>query len=573
GKYEMKPGMRLGDLLKTPEDLLPETYFDYGLIKRLVPPEMKTILVPFNLGDLLLKKDPAANITLMPQDQIFIFHRFFFKDRPYFTVEGEVRHGGRFDLAENFRVSDAILAAGGLTKEAYLKKAEIVRVNKNREYQHLYFNVDKALAGDPENNHLLQDEDRITIHSLWDDKWKETVTIAGEVKRPHTFTLTENMRVSDLVFKAGGITRDSYMEEAEIYRTEWNTKKVTLEKINLQKALDGDPQHNIVLKDLDRLVVHSIWETIYKKTVTVSGDVHNPGTYQYAENMTVRDLVFTAGNILESAYVDDAEISSLLTPDRKMSRVEVMNINLRKALEGDPAHNVPLKPYDHLFVRRIPNWNERYFVTLTGEFKFPGRYAIRKGEHLSSVIERAGGYLPTAYLRGAYFTREKVRELQQKSLDEMTKRMERELLSEGSIRISSSLSTEEIAAKQQEAQMKQKLVDYMRSLKATGRMTIALSHLRLLKGSLYDIELEDGDTLHIPKKNSVVNVVGAVMSEGSHIYDERLSYRDYIDRAGGYARYADEGNVFVVKVDGSARRLGQGFTEWNDKQERWELTS
>lgn len=481
GKYEIKTAMRLGDILKTPEDLLPETYFDYGLIKRLVPPEMKTVLVPFNLGAILLKKDPAADIALAPQDQIFIFHKSFFKERPFFIVEGQVRKEGKYGLDENFRVKDAILAAGGLTRDAYPDRGVIIRRDKDRQYHAIYFHVANALEGASSDNLLLQDEDRIVIHSIWEYK--------------------------------------------------------------------------------------------YKKQVTVEGDVAKPGTYELTEGMTVRDIVFRAGNILESAYLEEAELSSLTFEDRKATKTDYRVINLRKALDGDPTHNVLLKPYDHLFVKRIPNWGERYYVTLSGEFRFPGRYAIRKGERLSSVIERAGGYLPTAHLRGAYFTREKVREIQQKSLEDMSKRMERELLSEGAIKIASSLSAEEVSAKNQEVQMKRKLIDYIRSLKATGRMNISLAHLRLLKGSHYDIELEDGDTLHLPTKNNVINVVGAVMAEGSHIYDERLTYMDYIDRSGGFTRYADEGNVFVVKVDGTARRLAQGFTDWNDKHERWELTS
>ena len=104
-------------------------------------------------------------------------------------------------------------------------------------------------------------------------------------------------------------------------------------------------------------------------------------------------------------------------------------------------------------------------------------------------------------------------------------------------------------------------------------MTIALSHVRMLKGGAFDIELESGDNLFLPQKTSVVNVVGAVMSEGSHIYNDSLDYKDYVALAGGYARYADEANVFVIKVDGSARKLSSGFATWNDKRDRWEMTA
>ncbi|HOS98802.1 MAG TPA: polysaccharide export protein, partial [Deltaproteobacteria bacterium] len=114
-------------------------------------------------------------------------------------------------------------------------------------------------------------------------------------------------------------------------------------------------------------------------------------------------------------------------------------------------------------------------------------------------------------------------------------------------------------------------IQALRDLKATGRMTIRLAHLRLLKGSEYDIELEEGDSLFIPATSSVVNVMGSVMSLGSHVYQERYSYKDYIAMSGGYTRYADSGGTYVLKVDGSARRLSGGLFTWNDPRSRWEV--
>jgi len=479
GKYEIKKGMKIKDLIKDPQEFLPETYFDYALIKRINPPSFETVLIPFNLGRIIFHSDEADNLELRPQDQIYIFSKWFFKDRPFFLVEGEVRKAGRFDLLDNYKVKDAIMAAEGLTRDAYTSKAEIIRVNRNKEFETIYFDVSKAIKDDPRNNLQLQDQDRI--------------------------------------------------------------------------------------------IIHSIWEREYKKNVSIDGEVLKPGNYQFTENMTVRDLVFKAGNILESAYLDDAEITSMVVEDGKISKYEIKNVSLKKALEGDTKNNVFLKPYDRLFIKRIPEWREIRFASVTGQIKFPGRYPLRKGEKLSSLLERAGGYTDKAYLRGAYFTRERVKDLQQKSLEEMTQRLERELLAEGAVQVSSSLSQEEVMAKKIELEQKHRLIESMKKLKATGRMTISLSHLRLLKGSEYDIELEDGDSLFIPEKNSVINVVGAVMAPGSIIYTDKLKYENYINATGGYSKYADPDNAFVIKVDGSAHRLSRKLVNWSDTQSRWEL--
>ncbi|MHB8828669.1 MAG: SLBB domain-containing protein [Syntrophales bacterium] len=569
GKYALTSGMRLGDILKNEQDFLPDTYFDYALIKRLQPPGMETVLVPFNLGDLVLRGDPASNLPLQRQDSIYIFSKWFFKDKPYFTVSGEVRKGGRFELSENSRVKDALRTAGDLTKNAYLKKGEIIRVDKKKEFFTLYFDVARAMAGDPAENILLEDEDQIVIHSLYEEKWKETASVSGEVKKPGEFVLTEKMRVSDLLFKAGGQTRDTLLDEAELYRTDWKTKKTTLLKVNLGGALAGNLADNLELRDLDRLVIHSLWEKVYKKNVAIEGDVLKPGVYPMAEPMMVRNLVFAAGNVLESASLEEAEISSRIVDKDNRALVVHRQINLGKALAGDPEHNLLLKPYDRLFIKSIPNWQAEKYATFSGKVKYPGRYVISKGEKLSTVIERAGGYTDDAYLRGAWFTRESVRAMQQKGLTEMADRMERELLSGGDI--STSTSAEEVAAKKAELEQKKHFVGYLRGLKATGRMTIRLAHLRLLKGSEYDIELEDGDSLFIPPSNNVVNVTGSVMSQGSFIYSSRMDYQDYIGLTGGYAKYADTDNTFVLKVDGSARKLSRGLFNWSSSRSRWEL--
>jgi protein involved in polysaccharide export with SLBB domain len=430
---------------------------------------------------MLFKQDNENNIPLQPQDQVFVFSKWFFKDKPYFVVTGEVRKAGRFDLSGNARVKDAVLAAGGLTRDALMKKGEIIRVNERREYQTLYFDLKKAAAGDPQNNLLLYDEDQIIIHSVWEDK--------------------------------------------------------------------------------------------YRKSVSIDGDVLKPGTYQYTEGMTVKDLIFRAGNVLESAYNDQAEILYQEIKDGKTAKYLLKNFNLGKALHGDPAHNMKLNPYDRVMIKRITDWRLEEYVTLGGEVRYPGRYAIRKGEKLSSVIERAGGYTPEAYARGAVFKRERVRQIQQAGLEEMAKRLERELLAQGSMGVSTSLSEAEVKAKEAELVQKHKFIETIRNIRATGRMTIRLAHLRLLKGSEYDIELENGDTLFIPQKNNTVNVMGAVMAQASYVYLDKFSFRDYIDMAGGYTNYASEGETFVLKVDGSARKLSRGALSWNDNRDRWELTA
>ncbi len=481
GKYEYKPGMRVKDLIKDTSDLLQETYFEYALIKRLRPPALATELIPFNPGRLLFDGSDADNIKLRPRDSIYIFSRWLFRDKPSITVEGEVRKKGAFELTDNYKVRDAILEAGGLAKDAALQKGEIFRTDKNGRVKQIYFSVGLAMADDPEENLLLYDRDRIVIHSLWEERFRQTVAIEG--------------------------------------------------------------------------------------------DIRNPGDYPLTEDMHISDLVFAAGNILESTYLDEAEVSSFTILNGKRVKMDYKTINLGLALEKDPAQNLLLKPYDRIFIKRIPQWREKRFVSISGEIRFPGTYIIKNGETLSSLITRAGGYTDMAYLRGAIFTREDVRRIQQQSIEDMAQRLERELLAEGSVEASAALSREEIEAKKLSMEQRQKLVTSLKKIRAPGRMAIRLSHLRLLKNSEYDIELKEGDSLFIPVRSSAVNVLGAVMSRGSFVFSDRFDYKDYIGMAGGYTKYADEDNVYVLRADGTAMKLSRGFFNWSSSRSRWELSA
>ncbi|MFN3534839.1 MAG: SLBB domain-containing protein, partial [Desulfatiglandales bacterium] len=482
GKYELKPLMKVSDVIKSIGDLKTDTHFDYALIKRLRIPDLTTELIPFNLGKVIFERDPSSDVILFPQDQIYIFSKWLFKDKPHVVVQGEVRKPGKYGMDENTTVKDAILMAGGVTK-------------------------------------------------------------------------------------------DAYFDEAELYRTDVKTKEVTLKRINLKEAMEGNPLHNLLLQDLDKIVVHSAWEFIGKRTVSIRGEVERPGVYQYADNMTVRDLIFASGNILPSAYLEEAELASHTIVEGKQATYTYKSVNLKKALEGDPEHNLKLNPFDVLFVRKITDWQKMEYVSVTGEVMYPGNYVIRPGERLSSVIERAGGYTENAYLRGAVFTREKTRELQQRSLDEMSKRLEAELIAASATAVGTATSPEEVQARRAQMEGIQRFLSIIREVRAMGRMTVHLAPLRLLKNSVYDIELQGGDSLYIPSKNEVINVTGAVMAQGSFVYRPDMSWKNYVEMAGGYTNYADKDNVYVIKVDGSALKLRGGKVWWNPFESRWEFTA
>ncbi len=559
GKYELKPGMRVRDLIKDENDLLKETYFDYALVKRLTPPDLEVKLIPFDLGKVIFHDDAENNIKLQPEDSIYIFSKWLFLEKPFVTVEGEVRN------LKTGRDSGEVLEKSAKNIRTKLKleklksrledlksKAEELKVNETTDFEKMKLEIEAL-------------ELKIRREEL------EATKTSDKVK----LDLIKNFKVRDAILSAGNLTKDAYLEKGEILRRD-KSGSVSRIYFNVKKAMAEDPDENILLQAYDRVIIHSIWEEKYKQTVSIEGDVLNPGIYQFTEGMKVGDLVFAAGNVLESAYLDEVEISSQIVRDGKSVRGEYKTINLRKALNGDPDHNISLKPYDRLYVKRISEWQEELFVTITGEVRFPGKYIIKKGERLSELIERAGGYSDKAYLRGAVFMRERVRKLQQKQIDEMVGRLERELLSTGTAQIATATSPAEAKMMKLEAEQKRRFIAKLGSVRAKGRIAVQLYPPDKLRETSYDIELEDGDSLYIPTDPMTVQVIGSVYSQNAFVYEkDKKEYNYYIDLAGGYTKNADKENVYILKANGVALKVNSGFLglSWNNDRFRWEAGS
>ena len=574
GKYAFQPGMRINNLISSTDDLQKETFFDYALIRRESAPNREIVLIPFHLGRLLFQNDAAFNYELAPKDQIFIFQQNLFEDKPFVIVEGEIR-GTSMQVIQDGVKEETLDSKRDqmILTELHAIKELLVKDDRLYIYTSKIEEVENEIIAERRPTPGALSYLQIELEKL--GRPEITARLKKIEKRMQVIRRLEldgNMKVRDAILQAGGLTPNASLENGQIIR-QYAKNEYRTSYFNVARAMADDPRDNLILQDGDQIIIHSIWEKNPKKSVFVAGDVTNPGTYQYTENMNVRDLVFKAGSVLDSAYLDEAEITSVTIMDGKLGQLKHKTINLRKAIEGDAAHNIPLAPNDRLHIKQIADYQKVRVVTLSGQISFPGKYPFKKGEKLSDIIERAGGFTPHAYLRGAYFTRLRVRDLQQKGMEEMTDRMERELLSAGAEQISTALSQEEIAAKKVELVQKQKFIETLRQTRATGRMTIYVADAKTLKNTEYDFEMEDGDALNIPEKNSVVSVLGSVMTQGSHLYSERLNYQDYIDATGGYSNYADTGNVFILKVDGSARKISKNFIGWSSSRSRWEMTA
>lgn len=473
-------------------------------------------------------------------------------------IVGNAKQPGSYTVSSLSSLVSALFEAGGPNKTGTMRDIQLKRNGKTIAHFDMY---DFLLKGDKTKDLRLFSEDVIFIPSIG-----PLAGIAGNVKRPAIFELKGETKLLQLIDMAGGLTSTAFKGRVQVQRIENHEFRTSFEGDLLD--MEDNEGKNFLLQDGDLVKVFSVIES--SNIANLAGAVENQGEYAITPGVTkIKDIIQKAGGVLYYAS-DEAELTRVhVTQSGPVT--EFININISKALNEDPEHNLTLEKNDYLFIRTIPEWGLYKTANISGEVKFPGIYTIKKGVKLSSLIERAGGYTDTAYLRGAVFTRKRVKVIQQASLAQMAARLEREIFAESSAKISTAISQEAINARQMETEQKKQFIETLKKLSATGRMTIMLTHLRLLKGSEFDIELEEGDNLFIPKKNSVVNVVGAVMSRGSFVYSNDFDYKDYISIAGGYTKYADKKNVYVLKVDGTAMKLDSGIFNWNDSKSRWDM--
>ncbi len=304
GKYAFRDGMRVSDLIKSYKDMLPEPYLQHAEVIRLKAPDYKPEVIAFNLGDALAGKE--QDLSLQPFDTVRVFGRFDFEDSPVITVSGEVRDPGDHVTNGATYLRDAIFLAGNTTPKARLDDVQVFRSTEDGQLKVLSVNLNKALAGDPAENILLEPKDRVFVHKNLSRTDPQVVTIEGEVARPGKYPLGDGMNASDLVRLSGGLKRSAYTQEADLTRyTVDHGEKIVgdHEKIPIARALAGEPDTDVRLHDGDVLTIRQLtgWNDL-GAVIAVQGEVVHPGTYGIQEGERLSSVLARAGGFRKDAY-------------------------------------------------------------------------------------------------------------------------------------------------------------------------------------------------------------------------------------------------------------------------------
>ncbi|MDD3946013.1 MAG: SLBB domain-containing protein [Bacteroidales bacterium] len=472
--------------------------------------------------DYLLSGDSSGDIILKENDIV--------KVEPFtkrVQITGQVKRPMIYEMLENEPMSRLIEYAGGFTSDAYKKNVQLTRLGTT---ERKVYTVEMIQY----ENFALQDGDEVSVGSIL-ERYENRVEISGAVFRPGAYALDERVRtLKDLVTIAEGPTEDAFLGRAILNRENPDLSR-TVESVDLGKLLAGEIP-DIMLKRNDRLYVMSEDALRQDYTVTLEGEVMNPGTYPYAQNMSIEDLIITGGGLLESASLMKVDVARRtrdpLATNASTTTSEIYSFTIENGLVITGDKGFTLHPFDIVAVRRSPGYQEQERVSLMGEVVFPGNYSKKKqNERLSSFIKRAGGVTPDAYLKGATLVR-------QMDAREQT-------MSEAALRLSKQSSRDSI------------MIDSIDLTRTSYYVGIDLEKIMEKPGRNGDIVMKAGDVVHIPIMNNVVKISGGVMYPNAVTYREDMSMNEYIDNAGGFVSRARRSKVYVVYMNNTVSK-GRG---------------
>lgn len=441
-------------------------------------------------------------------------------------ITGKVKRPMFYEMKNGESAATLLKYAGGFASDAYKKSIRVLRKDGKE------FSV-KTVNDIDYSAFKLLDGDVISVDSIL-NRFNNRLEVKGAVYHPGVFELSGSLNtVRQLVEKADGLLGDAFTGRAVLYRERENLTKEVL-PVDIQGILNGTSP-DIALQKNDILYIPSIHDLQDMGKVTISGEVNKPGSYTYADHMSLEDLVITAGGLKESASLVRVDVSRRIRDPRGTTEPDVIGQNFSFGLKDgfvvDGEAGFELQPYDQVFVRRSPSYNEQVNVTVDGEVLFRGDYTLNtKSERLSSLIQRAGGVSRYAYVRGAKLRRV-ANEEELRRMEDVVKMMRREI---------GDAMANTLGLK----------VD-----NSTFTVGIDLEAALANPGGDADLVLREGDVLTVPEYNNTVKVNGAVMMPNTVSYAAGKSVKYYLSQAGGYSANAKKSQKFIIYMNGQVAEV------------------
>ena len=472
--------------------------------------------------DYILNGRLSGNVRLQDNDVIVV--------GPYdciVDIAGKVKRPMSYEMKKNESVATLLKYAGGFAPKAYKRAVRLQRVSGDHLSGH---SVSEFEMGD----FRLSDGDSITVDSI-DGRYENTVSVSGAVFHPGMYDLGDNTTIRILLENAGGLTEDAFLARAVLHRMKPDrTRRIV--SIDIDGIMAGTVA-DVALENEDELFIPYRIEAMSQRTLTIHGEVQVPGTYEYADDMTIEDLILQAGGPTDATSTARVDISRRVNDpgatasDKTIAHTYSFPIKDGYLVEADKGFT--LQPYDEVYVRKSPGYQPQRNIQVMGEVLFEGKYALpTKNLRLSEAIKAAGGLTQEAYVRGA--------------------RIERLLNPDEKFRVEQLMKL----ARQQTGQG-------LDTSKVTSTDSIYYVGIHLDKalenpGSDYDIIMREGDRLVVPEFNGTVKINGNVMYPNTVAYSDGKNYKWYINQAGGYGNRAKKSRTFILYQNGTVSRAKGG---------------
>lgn len=444
-------------------------------------------------------------------------------------LSGMVKRPMNFELKKGETLQDLINYAGGFSKAAYTNNITVVRQN-GHDYEV------RSVESPDYASFALQNGDEIEVGKLL-SRFENRITLKGAVYHEGLYELgTKIFSVKSLIDKSGGLLPEAFVSRAVLHR-EKTDRTLEVQSVDIDGIMKGTSP-DVILRNNDVLFIPSIYDMQNQGTLTISGEVISPGTYPFAANTSLEDLVIMAGGVKDGASLVRVDISRRIMDDNgttaqnEISKMYTFSLKEGFVVDGTPGFI--LEPYDEVIVRRSPSYTTQKYVSVSGEVNFAGNFPITsRDQRISELIKQAGGLTEFAYTKGARLVR-KMNATERKQMQDFIDRAAQSTDSEG-------ISMEDLGD-----------VYYV---------AINLDKAIANPGSDYDMVLREGDRLEIPVYNNTIRVEGAVQMPNALSYVPGKSAKYYINEAGGFTDKARKRHGYIVYMNGNVAKAKNGKIE------------
>ena len=440
-------------------------------------------------------------------------------------ISGKVKRPMRFEMKKDENLATLIKYAGGFEADAYTRSLRVVRQNGEEYEVNTVKDMDYSI-------YTMRNGDVVTAEAIL-NRFTNKLEIRGAVYRPGIYQLSGKLNtIRELVHEAQGLTGDAFLNRAVLYRQREDLTSEVVQ-IDIRSIMNGTSP-NLALMKNDILYIPSIHDLEDRGNVTVHGEVAQPDSYPYADNMTLEDLIIQAGGLKEAASTVRIDVSRRIKNPRSTADNDTIGqmytFSLKDGFVIDGQPGFILQPYDEVYVRRSPGYQAQQNVVIDGEILFGGNYAMtNREERLSDLVNKAGGPTSLAYLRGAKLTRV-ASAGEKKRMGDVIRLMSR--------------------------QLGEAMIDSL-GIGVEDTFTVGIDLEKALtnpKGSA-DLVLREGDVVFIPKNTNTVTINGAVMVPNTVSYMKGKNVDYYLNQAGGYSDNARKSKKFIVYMNGQVTKV------------------